>query len=83
MRELLGEAEFERGEVEWREPSVESYVDFMLEEYGPLLNAQEALGERSGELRDALIRLFEGENLESDGSFRYRGEYLAAVVPMS
>ena len=83
VRELLGEAEFERREVEWREPSVDSYVDFMLEEYGPLLNAQEALGERSGELRDALMRLFEDENLESDGSFRFRGEYLVAVVRMS
>ena len=83
VRELLGEAEFERREVEWREQSVDSYVDFMLGDYGPLLNAQEALGNRSGELRDALISLFEGENLESDGSLCFRGEYLVAVVHMS
>jgi SAM-dependent methyltransferase len=80
VRELLGEADFERREVEWRESSVEDYADFMLETYGPLLNAQEALGERSGELREELIPFFEGQNLESDGTLRFRGEYLSAVI---
>jgi SAM-dependent methyltransferase len=80
VRELLGEADFERREVEWRDSSVADYADFMLESYGPLLNAQEALGERSGELREELTRYYEGENLESDGTLRFRGEYLSAVV---
>ena len=80
VRALLGDGDFERGEAEWRDSSVESYTNFMLESFGPLLNAQEVLGERSGELRDALTRSFEGENLESDGTLRYRGEYLSAVV---
>ncbi len=80
VRELLGEADFERREVEWREPSVTHYVDFMLETYGPLLNAQEVLGERSGELREELMRFFEAQNLETDGTLRFRGEYLSAVV---
>lgn len=83
VRELLGEADFERREVEWRYESVESYVQFMLESFGPLLNAQEVLGERSGELRDALLHYTENENLESDGTLRFRGEYLSAVVRMS
>ena len=55
----------------------------MLESFGPLLNAQEALGERSGELREAYIRYLKNENLESNGTFRFRGEYLAAVVRSS
>jgi hypothetical protein len=42
VRELLGQAAFERREVEWRDSSVADYADFMLETYGPLLNAQEA-----------------------------------------
>ena len=83
VRELLGEGDFERREVEWRYESVESYVQFMLESFGPLLNAQEVLGERSGELRDALLHYTENENLESDGTLRFRGEYLSAVVRMS
>ena len=50
-------AEFARREVEWiDDSSVETYADCMLESFGPLLNAQEALGERSGELRDAYLR---------------------------
>ena len=80
VRELLGEADFERREFEWGEASVADYVDFMLETYGPLLNAQEALGERSGELREELIRYYETQNLETDGTLRFRGEYLSAVI---
>jgi hypothetical protein len=38
------------------------------------------LEERSGELREELIRFFEGENLETDGTLRFRGEYLSAVI---
>ncbi len=80
VRELLGEGDFERREVEWRAESVESYAQFMLESFGPLINAQEVLGDRSGELRDALLRYTENENLESDGTLRFRGEYLSAVL---
>ena len=80
VRELLGEADFERREVEWGESSVADYVDFMLETYGPLLNAQEALGERRDELREELIRYYETQNLETDGTLRFRGEYLSAVI---
>lgn len=80
VRELLGEGEFERHEVEWRDESVSSYTDFMLGSFGPLIGAQAALGERRGELRDAYIRYLEQENLETDGTLRFRGEYLVAVI---
>jgi SAM-dependent methyltransferase len=82
VRELLGDGEFERREVEWRDSSVESYARFMLESFGPLLNAQEVLGERAGELHEAYTRFLEAENLEDDGTLRFRGEYLLAVVPV-
>ncbi len=81
VRELLGEAEFERREVEWRDASVESYADFMLESFGPLLNAQEVLGERKGELRTAFIGFLNEVNMATDGTVRFRGEYLISVVP--
>jgi SAM-dependent methyltransferase len=80
VRELLGDGEFERREVEWRDASVESYAAFMLDSFGPLLNAQEVLGERSGELRETYTRFLETENLETDGTLRFRGEYLLAVI---
>jgi SAM-dependent methyltransferase len=80
VRELLGDAVFERREVEWRDSSVESYADFMLESFGPLLNARETLGERAGELRTAYTTFLAEENLEDDGTLRFPGEYLVAVV---
>jgi hypothetical protein len=81
VRELLGDAlVFERHEIEWSDESPESYARFMLESFGPLLNAQEVLGERAGELRSGFIAFLEGENLESDGTLRFRGEYLSAVI---
>jgi ubiquinone/menaquinone biosynthesis C-methylase UbiE len=81
VRELLGsDATFERREVEWCDPTVESYADFMLQSFGPLLNASEVLGERGDELRAGYIAYLEEENLESDGTLRFRGEYLSAVI---
>ncbi|HEX2413637.1 MAG TPA: methyltransferase domain-containing protein [Thermoleophilaceae bacterium] len=81
VRELLGDGRFERHEVEWRDSSPESYADFMLESFGPLLNAREALAEREGELRSAYIEYLEQENLADDGTLRFAGEYLLAVIP--
>jgi SAM-dependent methyltransferase len=81
QRELLGDGEFERHEIEWREESVESYARFMLESFGPLLNAREQLAEREGELDEAFTAFLARENLNDDGTLRFRGEYLLAVVP--
>jgi ubiquinone/menaquinone biosynthesis C-methylase UbiE len=80
VRELLGEAEFERHEIEWRDESVESYAKFMLESFGPLLNTREVLGERESELDEAYRRFLREENLADDGTFRFKGEYLLSVV---
>ncbi len=78
--QLLGDARFQRSSVEWRDESVERYADFMLESFGPLLNAREALGEHAGELRPAYLAYLEGENLAGDGTMRFDGEYLTSVV---
>jgi len=71
---------FERHEIEWKDESVESYAKFMLESFGPLLNAREILAERESELDEALRGFLERENLADDGTFRFVGEYLVAVV---
>ena len=79
MRELLGDAQFERREVEWTDESVERYADFMLEAFGPLLDAREKLGEPAS--FGLLSWTFsERENLETDGTLRFRGEYLLAIA---
>jgi ubiquinone/menaquinone biosynthesis C-methylase UbiE len=79
VRELLGEADFERHEVEWRDESVPAYADFMLDRFGPLISVRAALGERGDELRRKYLAFLEAENLEADGSLRFGGEYLLAV----
>ena len=81
QRELLGDGEFERHEIEWQDESVESYAQFMLESFGPLLNARETLAEREGELDETFRAFLERENLNDDGTLRFRGEYLIGVVP--
>ena len=81
IRELLGDAEFERHEIEWTDESVESYARFMLESSGPLLNARELLGERENELDERFRAFLAEENLNDDGTLRFKGEYLLAVVP--
>ena len=67
MRELLGEAEFERHEIEWDDESVESYARFMLDSFGPLLNAREGLGEREDELDEAFRASSSSENRTTTG----------------
>jgi SAM-dependent methyltransferase len=81
IRELLGEGEVERHDVEWTDESVESYARFMLDSFGPLLNARELLGEREAELDKAFRAFLAAENLNDDGRLRFSGEYLLAVVP--
>jgi SAM-dependent methyltransferase len=81
IRELLGDGEFERHEVEWKDESVESYARFMLESFGPLLNARELLGERENELDEGFRAFLARENLADDATLRFNGEYLLAVLP--
>jgi ubiquinone/menaquinone biosynthesis C-methylase UbiE len=80
-RELLGDGDFSPHEIEWQDESVEAYARFMLESFGPLLNAREVLAERESELDEAFRALLTNENLNDDGTLRFRGEYLLSVVP--
>jgi SAM-dependent methyltransferase len=81
VREMWGDAvEFERHEIVWMDESVEKYARFMLDSFGPLLNAREILGEREGELDQAFREYLERENEADDGTLRFRGEYLLSVV---
>lgn len=80
IRDLLGAGDFERHEIEWQDESVESYARFMLESFGPLLNAREALDGRESELDESFRAFLEAENLNDDGTLRFHGEYLLAVV---
>jgi SAM-dependent methyltransferase len=81
VREMWGEnVSFERYDIVWTDPSVESYARFMLDSSGPLLNAREMLAAREDELDEAFRAYLEDENEADDGTFRFRGEYLLSVV---
>jgi ubiquinone/menaquinone biosynthesis C-methylase UbiE len=77
VRELLGDADFSRHEVEWTDPSVESYADFMENSFGPLINAREQLGDK---VHDTFLDWLRGVNEADDGTLRFSGEYLVSVV---
>jgi ubiquinone/menaquinone biosynthesis C-methylase UbiE len=80
VRDLLGEAQFERHEIEWQDESVEAYARFMMDSFGPLLNAREVMAGREDQLDAAFADYLRAENLNDDGTLRFRGEYLLAVV---
>ena len=74
-----GEAEFERHEIEWTDESPESYARFMLDSFGPLLNAREVLAEREDELDEAFtnfLREREPERRRHAAPPTSSGEYL-------
>jgi SAM-dependent methyltransferase len=71
---------FERHEIVWTDESVESYARFMLESFGPLLNARELLAEREGELEAVYTEYLRSENEADDGTLRFSGEYLLSLV---
>ena len=79
VRELLGDgAEFERHEVEWNERSPESYAHFMETSFPPLIAARAELGDEL--VHETFLGWVNDANEADDGSLRYRGEYLVALV---
>jgi SAM-dependent methyltransferase len=79
VRELLGEpVQFERHHVEFDEPSPQSYADFMLTSFPPLIAMRAELGDEL--VRQTYTRWVDDVNEADDGRLRYRGEYLVAVT---
>jgi SAM-dependent methyltransferase len=79
VRELLGDSvEFERHNVEFDEPSPESYVDFMLTSFPPLIAMRAELGDEL--VRETYLDWAVDVNEADDGTMRYRGEYLISVT---
>ena len=79
VRELLGDSvEFERHNVGFDEPSPESYVDFMLTSFPPLIAMRAELGDEL--VRETYLGWAHDVNEADDGTLRYRGEYLVSVT---
>jgi SAM-dependent methyltransferase len=79
VRALLGDSiEFERHFVDFNEPSPESYVDFMLTSFPPLIAMRAQLGDEL--VRETYLAWAVDVNEADDGSLRYRGEYLVSMT---
>ena len=73
---------FERGVNPFRFPSVEEYMTFFEERYGPTIKAKARLqGEgRWDDCRAELRALYEDMNLATDGSLHIDSEFLVSVI---
>ena len=82
--EPLGvELEFERGQVEFADESVEKWLAYGEEKLGPMVMARAALEpQESGTPRCApdLAALYERENKATDGSLLVEPEYLVTIA---
>jgi ubiquinone/menaquinone biosynthesis C-methylase UbiE len=79
VHELLGDSvEFERHNVEFDEPSPESYADFMLTKFPPLIVMRAELGDEL--VRETFLGWAREVNEADDGTLRYHGEYLVSVT---
>ena len=84
VRERFGSAakdyEFSRhvNRIEW--DSVEGFADYFMSRFGPLVTAQQMLGERFGELREEIVAIWRNANEADDGTLRLPQEYLLSIV---
>jgi SAM-dependent methyltransferase len=73
---------FERGTNPFRFPSVEDYMTFFEERYGPTIKARERLTAegRWDDCRAELRELYESMNEATDGTFHIESEYLLSLI---
>jgi SAM-dependent methyltransferase len=64
--------------IEWE--SLESWTDFFMARFGPMVTAKAMLGERFGELRDRIVDIWRNANEARDGRLRIPQEYVVTVV---
>ena len=79
--EPLGfDLEFERKINEFREESMELYTEVFQNNFGPMVKAREALGDKWGALKEDLDSFFDEVNKADDGSVLVEGEYLQTIA---
>jgi SAM-dependent methyltransferase len=72
--------EFERRDTIVEADSVDEFLDYFIDRFGPLVTARQLLGERFGELRSDILEIWTRWNQANDGSLRLPQEYLASVI---
>jgi SAM-dependent methyltransferase len=84
VHDLLGDAvdlSFARGLNPWRFESVEAYVAFMEDFYGPMVKARHRLSTEGSwqQCREEILAMVTRRNEAADGSLLLHAEYLVAV----
>jgi SAM-dependent methyltransferase len=64
--------------IEWE--SIESWADFFMNRFGPMVTARAMLGDRFAELRERVIAVWRKGNEATDGTLRLPQEYLLSIV---
>jgi hypothetical protein len=77
---VASDFEFERhsATIEWE--STESWTEFFIDRFGPMVTAREKLGDRFEELREQTVAIFEERNEADDGTLVLPQEYLLAIA---
>jgi SAM-dependent methyltransferase len=72
---------FERGTNPFQFPSIDSYMAFFEDNYGPMVKTREALIAESTweDCRAELRELYEASNVATDGSLHLEAEYLVVI----
>ena len=72
--------EFERlvNRIEWE--SIESWADFFMARFGPMVTARAMLGDRFAELRERVVEIWRNANEATDGSLRLPQAYLLSII---
>lgn len=75
------ELSFERAAIEFSDPSIDESLDVYATKFGPMLLARRALEpDRWEALQQDLREYFAAINEATDGTLRYRGEYLVTLA---
>jgi SAM-dependent methyltransferase len=85
VREMFAGAtgfEFERRVSTLESDSLDGFLDFFVDRFGPLVTARQLLGDRFPELRERIAEIWSEANEAQDGSLRLPQEYLLSVVRM-
>jgi len=84
MYEHLGASvSFSRDIVYVEFPSASEQIAFMSENFGPMVMAKAALGDRWPELQNDLLAMVDDWNEATDGSVRFPQEYLVTLARLS
>ena len=77
---VASDFEFERHVTSIEAESIESFLDYFAENFGPLVTAKQMLGARFEELRAEILEIWTRRNTAGNGEFVLPQEYLLSVV---